>query len=328
MNVLVTGGAGYIGSHTARALTRANFVPIIFDDLSNGTKHGVEDRVFMRGNVLDTDSLVTAMKEHHVKAVIHMASFIEVGESMKEPLKYYKNNVAGAISVLEAMQSCSIPYLVFCSTAAVYGNPEQIPIPEDHPKNPTSVYGRTKLMIEQMITDLEAASSLKAVRLRFFNASGADREGGIGEDHNPETHLVPRACLAVLGKVPPLNIFGTDYDTPDGTALRDYVHVEDLASAHVLALKHLISGKAGNAFNLGTGSGFSVKEVINSVERISGKKVPLTYAPRRAGDPARLIADPSKAQQELGWKRTYTDLDKIVATAWHWHATEQTSNPS
>ncbi|CAN5200795.1 UDP-glucose 4-epimerase GalE [soil metagenome] len=323
MNVLVTGGAGYIGSHVARALTVAGFTPIIVDNLSRNTDRGIEGREFMKADLTDTETIVTLFRETEIGAVIHMAAFIEVGESVKEPLTYYENNIGGTISLLDAMTECGVNHLIFSSTAAVYGEPEVIPIPENHPTRATSPYGKSKLMAEQIIADTESATDLKTVRLRYFNACGAHRDGGIGENHDPETHLIPRACLAILGKVPPLEIFGTDYPTPDGTAIRDYVHVEDIAQAHVQALQYLIDGGAGTAFNLGSGNGYSVHEIIEAVENVSGQTVPRTFAPRREGDPARLVADSTSAREVLNWQPVYTSIEVIAATAWKWHSTEQ-----
>lgn len=323
MNVLVTGGAGYIGSHTARALTRAGFVPIVLDNLSKNGTRGLEWRPLVKADLSNKEALVAVLRDLQIKAVIHMAAFIEVGESVQDPLRYYKNNVGGSLSLLEAMVECGVEHLIFSSTAAVYGEPEVIPIPETHATNASSPYGKSKLMVEHAISDVEAVTPLRAVRLRFFNASGAHREGGIGENHDPETHLIPRACLAILGKVPPLEIFGKDYDTPDGTAIRDYIHVEDIAQAHVQALKYLQQGGIGTAFNLGSGQGFSVHEVISAVEKVSGREVPKSFAPRRAGDPARLVADSTRAREILGWEPAYTAIEDIAATAWKWHSTEQ-----
>lgn len=323
MNILVTGGAGYIGSHVARALTRAGFVPIILDNLSRNGTRGLEWRPFIQADLTNREALVRILTDLNIKAVIHMAAFIEVGESVQQPLKYYQNNVGGTLALLEAMTACGVDHLIFSSTAAIYGEPEQVPIPETHPTNPTSPYGKSKLMAEHAITDVEAVTNLRAVRLRYFNASGAHSEGGIGENHNPETHLIPRACLAILGKVPPLELFGDDYPTPDGTAIRDYVHVEDIAAAHVDALRYLQNGGIGSAFNLGSGKGFSVKEVLDAVEEASGREVPRTAAPRREGDPARLIADPKRAHEILEWQPTRTNLATIATSAWRWHSQEQ-----
>lgn len=323
MNVLVTGGAGYIGSHVARALTDAGFVPIVLDNLSRNTKRNLEHRALIECDTRDTEKLTRILKDFQIKAVIHMAAFIEVGESVQEPTKFYQNNVGGTLSILEAMTRAEVPHLIFSSTAAVYGEPEVVPIPESHSTAATSPYGKSKLMAEHAITDVEAVTPLKAVRLRFFNASGAHRAGGIGENHDPETHIIPRACLAILGKVPPLNVFGTDYPTPDGTAIRDYVHVEDIAHAHVKALTYLQNGGIGTAFNLGSGEGFSVNEVISAVEKVAGREVPKQFSARRPGDPARLLADTTRAREILGWQPSYTSIEDIAATAWKWHSEEQ-----
>jgi UDP-glucose-4-epimerase GalE len=319
----VTGGAGYIGSHVAKALARAGYVPVTFDNLGNGHREAVRWGPLVQADLADVSALERAIKAHAIEAVIHLAGFIEVGESVREPARFYRNNFANALAVLEAMRVAEVGVFVFSSTAAVYGVPQRVPMTEDHPTSPVNPYGESKLMVEWALRALHRAHGLRWMALRYFNASGADRDGEIGESHEPESHLIPRACLAALGRLPPLQIFGNDYPTPDGTAVRDYIHVEDLAAAHVRALEHLRAGGESLALNLGTGSGHSVAAVIRAVERVSGRKVPLEYAPRRAGDPPVLVADPSAAQRVLGWHAAIPDLDAIVASAWRWHARER-----
>jgi UDP-glucose-4-epimerase GalE len=318
--VLVTGGAGYIGAHVAKALAAAGFQPVVFDNLAGGHRAAVKWGPLVEGDLADGALLAGTMREHRVEAVIHLAGFIEVGESVRDPARFFRNNFANALTLLESMAAAEVESIVFSSTAAVYGNPERVPLTEDHPTRPVNPYGESKLMVEWALADLHRAHGLKWAALRYFNASGADLDGEIGECHDPESHLIPRACLAALGRLPPLEIFGNDYPTPDGTAIRDYVHVADLAAAHVRALEHLRGGGASRAFNLGVGRGHSVAEVIRAVERASGRAVPMRYAPRRAGDPPVLVADPAAAAAVLGWRARVTEIDAIVATAWRWHA--------
>lgn len=319
-NVLVTGGAGYIGSHVAKALHRAGYVPVTFDNLANGHREAVRWGPLVQADLADLSALERAFKEYAIRAVIHLAGFIEVGESMRDPARFYRNNFAHALGLLDVMRSMDADVFVFSSTAAVYGIPQHVPITEDHPTSPVNPYGESKLMVEWALRALHRAHGLRWMALRYFNASGADRDGEIGEDHEPESHLIPRACLAALGRVPPLQIFGNDYPTPDGTAVRDYIHVEDLATAHVRALEHLQAGGESRALNLGTGKGHSVAAVIRAVERVSGRRVPAEHAPRRAGDPPVLVADPAAARVVLGWQPAIPELDAIVASAWRWHA--------
>lgn len=319
-NILVTGGAGYIGSHVAKALSRAGFVPVTIDNLGNGHREAVRWGPLVEGDLADAELVARTLRAHAVKAVIHLAGFIEVGESMRDPARFYHNNFTNALALLEAMREAGVDTFVFSSTAAVYGVPQRVPIPEDHPTAPVNPYGESKLMVEWALRALSRAHGLRWMALRYFNASGADRDGEIGESHEPESHLIPRACLAALGKLPPLQIFGNDYPTPDGTAVRDYIHVEDLAAAHVRALQHLMAEGESRALNLGTGNGHSVAAVIRAVEQVSGRKVPAQFAPRRAGDPPVLVADPAAARAVLRWQAAIADLNEIVASAWRWHS--------
>ncbi|HLS90839.1 MAG TPA: UDP-glucose 4-epimerase GalE [Limnochordia bacterium] len=319
MNVLVTGGAGYIGSHTVKALKEAGHYVVVFDDLSTGHRESVAGVPFVQGDVTRREDLLDALKRYSIDAVMHFAAKSLVGESMQDPAKYYVNNVAGGVTLLEALREAGVGTIIFSSTAAVYGEPESIPIPEEHPLRPTSVYGRTKLMFEQMLEDYRRVYGLRYAALRYFNAAGADPSGQIGEDHDPETHLIPIVLQAALGQREAVTIFGTDYDTPDGTCIRDYIHVTDLADAHVLALEALKAGGPGGVYNLGNGNGFSVRQVIEAAERVVGAKIPVKEGDRRPGDPAVLVASSARAQRELGWKPRFTDLDEIVRTAWQWH---------
>jgi len=319
VNVLVTGGAGYIGSHTVKALKEAGHYVVVFDDLSTGHRESVAGVPFVQGDVTRREDLLDALKRYSIDAVMHFAAKSLVGESMQDPAKYYVNNVAGGVTLLEALREAGVGTIIFSSTAAVYGEPESIPIPEEHPLRPTSVYGRTKLMFEQMLEDYRRVYGLRYAALRYFNAAGADPSGQIGEDHDPETHLIPIVLQAALGQREAVTIFGTDYDTPDGTCIRDYIHVTDLADAHVLALEALKAGGPGGVYNLGNGNGFSVRQVIEAAERVVGAKIPVKEGDRRPGDPAVLVASSARAQRELGWKPRFTDLDEIVRTAWQWH---------
>jgi len=319
-SILVTGGAGYIGSHTAKALARAGFVPVTVDNLVHGHRWAVQWGPLEEGDISDAAFMDGVFSRHKPVAVMHFAAFIAVGESVADPEKYYANNVAGTLSLLAAMRRGGCGRIVFSSTAAVYGEPLAVPIAEDHPLAPVNPYGRSKLMIEQILRDFDAAYGTGSLCLRYFNAAGADPDGEIGEDHDPETHLIPLAVGAALGTRPPLSIFGDDYDTPDGTALRDYIHVTDLAEAHVLGVRRLLAGARSEAFNLGTGTGNSVREIVDAVARVSGREVPHRFGPRRAGDAARLVASSSAAMRALGWKPSYTDIETIVRTAWNWHS--------
>ena len=316
--VLVTGGAGYIGSHGAKALTRAGYRVVVYDNLVAGHRAAVKYGTLVEGDVTDVRAVRDALRRHEIFAVMHFAAFLDVGESVREPALYYRNNVVGALSVLEAMSAESVRYFVFSSTCATYGEPIETPICETHPQAPINSYGETKLAIERALPHFERAHGMHSVALRYFNASGADPDGEIGEDHSPEIHLIPRAIEAATGG-PGLKVFGDDYPTPDGTCLRDYIHVSDLAEAHVLALGAIVETGASGAYNLGTGRPHSVREVIDSVQRVTGRPVPWTLAPRRPGDPAILYAASQKAQAALQWKPRFADLDVIVGTAWEWH---------
>lgn len=314
----MTGGAGYIGSHAAKALKQAGCEVVVYDSLLAGHRGAVQFGELVVGDITDVPHVRATLREHKISAVMHFAALLDVGASVRDPVSYYRNNVFGAISVLEAMAAESVQYFVFSSSCATYGEPIETPLTESHPQNPINSYGETKLAVERALPHFGRAYGLKSVALRYFNASGADPDGQIGEDHSPEIHLIPRAIEAANGG-PGLEIFGDDYPTPDGTCLRDYIHVSDLADAHVKALDALIETGRSSAYNLGTGRPHSVKEVIDAVERITGKKVPWTLGPRRAGDPAVLYAAPQKAQSELHWKPRFMDIESIVRTAWGWH---------
>ena len=316
-NVLVTGGAGYIGSHACRALSRSGFQPIVYDNLTTGHRHFVAGELVV-GDLLDQEKLARTFAEHDIAAVMHFAAASLVGESVVDPEKYYRNNVGGTLSLLEAMRQAGCKRLVFSSTGAVYGNADSKALPESFPCAPINPYGSSKLMIERMLADYRSAYGFGAFCLRYFNAAGADAEGGIGEMRDNETHLIPRAMMAMQGHVD-FAVFGDDYDTPDGTAIRDYIHVTDLAAAHVAALRLLLDGHAGGAFNLGTGNGFSVREILSATATETGRKVPYTVKPRRAGDPTFLVADPSAARDVLKFKPQHSDLATIIRTAWAWH---------
>ena len=318
--MLVTGGAGYIGSHAAKALSRSGYRAVVFDNLQAGHRQAARYGEFVEGDITHAPAVRAALKRYGCFAVMHFAALLDVGESVRQPLAYYKNNVGGALSVLEAMAAESVKYFVFSSTCAVYGEPIETPISESHPKNPINAYGETKLAVERALPHIERACDLRWMALRYFNAAGADPDAEIGEDHSPEIHIIPRTIFASRGTAT-LQLFGDDYPTPDGTCLRDYIQVSDLADAHIRAREALVeTGKSG-AYNLGTGHPHSVREVITAVERITRRAVPWTLAPRRAGDPAVLYAAPHKAEAELHWKPQFGDLDSIVRTAWEWHRT-------
>jgi UDP-arabinose 4-epimerase len=318
-NILVTGGAGYIGSHACKALSKAGYRPIAYDNLSFGHEWAAKWGPLERGDILDRSRLDEVLKQYEPIAVLHFAAFTYVGESVADPGKYYRNNVAGSLTLLEAMRDRNIGTIVFSSTAATYGIPDAAPIREDAPQRPINPYGASKLMVERMIQDFAVAHKLKFTMLRYFNASGADPDNQIGEDHTPETHLIPLALDAAAGRRPNLTVFGSDYDTPDGTCVRDYIHVTDLAAAHICALEALKGGRPSAAYNLGNGLGASVQEVIDTAQRVTGVPIPVVRGERRPGDPGTLITDSSKAQQELGWIPAITDLSQIIGTAWAWH---------
>jgi UDP-glucose-4-epimerase GalE len=316
--IFVTGGAGYVGSHCCKALAEAGFEPVVFDDLSMGHRSAVRWGPLIEGDMRDAEALGAAVRQARPQAVLHFAARSLVGESAFHPGRYYATNVGGTLNLLEAMRSAEVPQIVFSSTCAVYGEPERVPITEDLPLNPISPYGKTKLVCEHMMDDFDRAHAIRSVRLRYFNAAGADPSAEIGEWHDPETHLIPLVLDAALGRRPSVSVFGTDYPTPDGTALRDYIHVMDLAEAHVAALRYLLDGGASAAVNLGSGRAASVREVVAAVESVAGRPVPTDEAPRRAGDPPVLVADSSRAGALLGW-RARADLTKIVEDAWRWH---------
>jgi len=320
-NILVVGGAGYIGSHMCKYLAKNGYHPIVLDNLVYGHRQAVKWGPFIAGQMADTKLLDQIFKEHPIAAVMHFAAFCYVGESVEDPGKYYQNNVAATITLLEEMLKKNIKNFIFSSSCAVYGEPVEIPITEQHPYNPINPYGRSKLMVEQILQDFRAAYGLEYVALRYFNAAGADPEGEIGEEHNPETHLIPLVLKTALGQRETINIFGDDYATKDGTCIRDYIHIDDLAQAHLLALDRLLNGLPGGQYNLGNGDGYSVKEVIEVARNITSKQIPAKIVERRPGDPAVLIGSSEKAFKELGWKPQFADLNAIVETAWQWHKT-------
>jgi UDP-glucose-4-epimerase GalE len=319
VSVLVTGGAGYIGSHTVKALRATGADVVIYDDLSAGHRRAAKaaGAPIEEGKIGDTARLREVMQAHGVDAVMHFAAWLSVADSVRDPAGYYENNVGGAISVLRASAEAGIGHFIFSSTAATFGQPIRTPIDESHPQQPINAYGESKLAIERALPHFERAYGIRSVSLRYFNAAGADPDGALGEDHAPEMHVIPRAIDAALGRAD-FAIYGTDYDTPDGTCLRDYVHVTDLADAHLLALESLRAGAQSTAYNLGNGNPVSVREVVDSVERVTGRKLPLRTGPRRPGDPAVLYASSEKIRRELGWKPQYEAIDVIVETAWRW----------
>jgi UDP-arabinose 4-epimerase len=317
-HVLVTGGAGYIGSHTAKALSRAGYMPVTVDNLSRGHAWAVKWGPLEQADLGDKEALRAIFRRWQPKAVLHFAAHAYVGESVSDPFLYYRNNVAGTLSLLEAMREAGCDKIVFSSTCATYGTPDRNPITEDTPQQPVNPYGASKLMVERILGDADHAYGLRSVILRYFNASGADPEGEIGEAHDPETHLIPLALEAAAGTGPGLKVFGKDYDTPDGTCIRDYIHVADLASAHVAALDRLRAGSGSCQINLGNGNGFSVLEVIRTIESVTGRKVPFEFAPRRPGDPPVLVADAQRASDLLKWQPQYAALDDQVRHAWQW----------
>jgi UDP-glucose 4-epimerase len=316
--VLVAGGAGYIGSHAVKALRAHGTDVVVYDNVSAGHREATRHATaFVEGDIHDTARLRSAIRDHAVDAVMHFAAWLAVGDSVRDPAGYYQNNVVGTLSVLGAMVAERVKYFVFSSTAAVFGNPEATPIVESHPTQPINAYGETKLAIERALPHYDRAYGIRSVALRYFNAAGADPEGELGEDHSPEHHLIPRAVDAALGR-DQFQVFGDDYDTPDGTCLRDFVHVTDLASAHLLALEALRGGAASTQYNLGNGRPTSVKDVIDSIGRVTGRKVPYSVGPRRPGDPGVLFASSDRIRRELGWKPRFEEVDTIVETAWRW----------
>ena len=319
MTVLVCGGAGYIGSHVNKQLHKEGYETVVFDNLIYGHREAVKWGHFIQGDLKNPDEIEAVFEVYNIEAVFHFAAYAYVGESVKEPEKYYRNNVANTLNLLHAMKKQGCNKIIFSSTCATYGEPEKVPITEDMPQNPINPYGASKLMVERILQDYGRAYGLKFAALRYFNAAGADPEGEIGESHTPETHLIPLVLDAAGGKRPDIKIFGTDYDTPDGSCIRDYIHVYDLAAAHLLALHYLEEGKESGFFNLGNALGTSVLEVAASVKKVTGKEFTVTLSDRRAGDPARLVGSSEKAKEALGWKPLYGDIDIIVEHAWKWH---------
>ena len=326
MKILVVGGAGYIGSHMVKMLLDAGHNVITFDNLSSGFRDAVLGGEFIKGDLADLAAIDNVFETYQPDAVMHFASYIQVGESVQDPKKYYINNFTNTLNLLNAMVKHQVNNFIFSSTAAVFGEPEYVPIDEMHSKTPLNPYGRSKLMVEQVLADYERAYGLKSVCLRYFNAAGADPSGLLGERHEPETHLIPLILQALSGKRTHISLFGRDYDTPDGTCIRDYIHIVDLCSAHLLALLKLVKDGASMCFNLGNGEGFSVQEVISAAERVTGKKVKVIEAPRREGDPARLVADARLAKKTLAWTPVYAELETIIMHAWQWE-TKSHINP-
>jgi UDP-glucose 4-epimerase len=318
MKILVVGGAGYIGSHMVQMLGRQGCEVTTLDNLSSGHRDAVLNGRFVHGDIADTALLTGLFAHGRFDAVMHFASFIQVGESVAQPARYYRNNVSNTLNLLEVMQAFEVRRFIFSSTAATFGEPQYTPIDEVHPQRPVNPYGRTKLMVEQALADLDTAWGLKSVSLRYFNAAGACPQGRLGERHDPETHLIPLVLQAASERRPHIGVFGRDYDTPDGTCIRDYIHIEDLCQAHALALQHLMQGGASQAFNLGNGAGFSVQQVIDTARDVTGRDIRVVDGPRRAGDPSVLVADSRRARQHLGWTPAYPDLRTIVAHAWAW----------
>lgn len=318
-NVLVTGGAGYIGSHACKALAVAGFTPVTFDNLVYGHSEAVRWGPLINADLLDAAAIAHAIEAFQPIAVMHFAAYAYVGESVENPGKYYRNNVVGSLNLIEAMRDAGLDKIIFSSTCATYGIPEQELISESHRQSPINPYGQSKLMIEKMLMDFNHAHAIRSISLRYFNAAGADVDGEIGEDHNPETHLIPLVLDAAAGLRECITMHGDDYATPDGSCIRDYVHVTDLADAHVLALQALLSGAGTCAYNLGNGHGYSVHEVISAAGKVTGKEIPVAIGPRRAGDPPRLVGDASLIKKTLGWSPKYSDIGDIIGSAWRWH---------
>lgn len=318
MNILVAGGAGYIGSHTCKALAASGFRPVVIDNLVTGHRSAVKWGPFVEGDIADRALVAQVLRDYHIAAVMHFAACAYVGESMGSPAKYFQNNVSGTLALLDAVRTRGITDFVFSSTCATYGTPSQLPIDESHPQQPVNPYGESKLFVERVLHWYGLAYGLRTVALRYFNAAGADPDCDIGEDHDPETHLIPLVVQTALGLRDHIDIYGRDFATPDGTAIRDYIHVLDLADAHVSALRHLLRGGDSMQLNLGTGQAYSVLEVIEAVQDYSGVAVATRDCPRRPGDPAELVADARRARDVLGWEPTRSSLQQIVATAWRW----------
>ncbi|HBE80878.1 MAG TPA: UDP-glucose 4-epimerase GalE [Firmicutes bacterium] len=320
MKVLVAGGAGYIGSHVGLELSRWGHQPVVLDNLVKGHRQAVVTGKFIQGDVGDKALVKQIIQEEQIEAAVHLCAYSLVGESVTEPAKYFHNNIGNGLSFLDALRESGVNKFVFSSTAAVFGEPEKIPIPEDHPKNPTSPYGFSKLTFEGILKFYDRAYGMKYIALRYFNAAGADPEAAIGEDHQPESHLIPIVLQTAQGLRPHIEIFGTDYPTSDGTCVRDYIHVNDLAQAHILALEALAKGADSTIYNLGNGQGYSNRQVIEVAKKVSGKVISVKEGPRRPGDPAVLVASANRIKEELGWKPQYPQLEKIIETAWRWHA--------
>jgi len=320
--VLVAGGAGYVGSQTVRALLGRGARVVVFDDLSSGRREFVRGAELIVGDLMDREAVAAAFRGRKFEAVLHFASLIQVGESYADPRKYYTRNLGTSLNLLGAMLDAGVMNFIFSSSAAVYGVPRAIPIPEDHPLEPYNPYGRTKAVVERVLADYDRAYGLRSISLRYFNAAGADPDGGLGEAHDPETHLIPNLIRVLLGRKESLDVFGTDFPTPDGTAVRDYIHVADLATAHVLALEKLLAGHSSEAVNLGTSRGYSVREVIAKAEALTGRRAALRERPRREGDVPVLLASRTKAERLLGWTPRLSDLETILRTAWDWHGRE------
>jgi UDP-arabinose 4-epimerase len=319
VSILIVGGAGYIGSHTAKLVAKAGLTPVVLDNLVYGHEWAVKWGPLVKGDLADSELIARVLREHQITAVIHFAAYAYVGESVQNPRKYFRNNVANTLNLLDAMLDAGVKDIVFSSTCATYGEPTQVPIGEDQPQKPVNPYGESKLAVERILHWYGGGHGLRFAALRYFNAAGADPDGEIGEDHDPETHLIPLAIEAAFGRAKELSIFGTDYPTADGTAVRYYIHVIDLGEAHLRALEHLQKGGSSLFLNLGTGRGHSVREVIGAVEKVSGRKVPAREVGRRAGDPPALVADPRRAAEVLGWKPKYPDISTIVEHACRWH---------
>ena len=316
--VLVTGGAGYVGSHTCKALAQAGYMPVSYDNLSRGHAAAVRWGPLEIGDIADAERLAQVIRHYQPVAILHFAAYAYVAESVQYPLRYFRNNVGGSLTLIEVATALGIENLVFSSTCTVYGHPQCLPIPEDHPLLPIHPYGISKATTEQMLRSCESTHALRSVCLRYFNAAGADPEGEIGEVHDPEPHLIPNVLRAGLGRIPAVCVHGTDYETPDGSCVRDYIHVSDLAQAHVLALDYLRQGGGSAAFNLSNSRGYSVKEVIATAEQVIGKPIPVVFKPRRPGDVGMLVGAAKRAQEVLGWQQRYADLETIIATAWRW----------
>jgi len=318
MNVLVTGGAGYIGSHMVKMLRRAGAEVVVFDNLSNGERAAVVGGTFVRGDINDAAGVAAVFERFRIDAVMHFAALIQVGESMREPAKYYRTNFAGTLNVLDAMRAAAVRYFIFSSSAAIFGEPQYTPIDEAHPAAPINPYGFSKWAVERVLAEYDRAYGIRSVSLRYFNAAGADPEGELGECHEPETHLIPLVLQAASGRCRSITIYGTDYPTVDGTCIRDYIHVDDLCQAHLKALEFLMRGERSAAYNLGNGLGFSVRQIIDAAERVTGRPIAVEMGPRRAGDPAVLVADSKRAIAELGWRPKYRELETILRHAWAW----------